>query len=48
VRLSESLESSEVSSCKQGVLMDMGSIDLIDCQVGRKKSHVARCARESR
>jgi hypothetical protein len=38
MRLFESIESSEVSSCQQGVLMEMGSIDLIDCQVGSRKT----------
>jgi hypothetical protein len=37
VRLSKSLRRSEVSSCQQGVLMEMGSIDLIECQVGSRK-----------
>jgi hypothetical protein len=33
MRLFESLGSSKVISCQQGVLMEMGSIDLIDYQV---------------
>jgi hypothetical protein len=37
VRLSESIRSLEVSSCQQGVLMEMGSIDLIDYQVDSRK-----------
>jgi hypothetical protein len=37
VRLSESIGSLEVSSCQQAVIMEMGSIDLIDCQVGSRK-----------
>jgi hypothetical protein len=37
MRLSESLGSSEVSSCQQGVLMEMGLIDLIDFQMGNRK-----------
>jgi hypothetical protein len=37
MRLSESLGSSEVSSCQQGVLIEMGSIDLIDYQEGTKE-----------
>jgi hypothetical protein len=35
MRQFESLGSSKVSSCQQGVLMELGSIYLIDCQVGR-------------
>jgi hypothetical protein len=35
--LFESLGSSEVSSCQQGVLMEMRSIDLIDYQEGREE-----------
>jgi hypothetical protein len=37
MRLFEILESSEVISCQQGVMVEMGSIDLIDFQVGNKK-----------
>jgi hypothetical protein len=37
MRLSESLMNSRMSSGQQGVLMKMGSIDLIKCQVGRSE-----------
>jgi hypothetical protein len=38
VRLFESLGSSEVSSCQQGVLMEMRSLeDIIDCQEGKEE-----------
>ena len=37
MRLSESLGSSKASSCQQAVLMEMGSIDLIDFQVGSRE-----------
>jgi hypothetical protein len=43
-RLSESLMDSEVSSIQQGVLMKMGSVDLIVCQEAAGKSHIARWA----
>jgi hypothetical protein len=36
-RLSESLMDSEVSSIQQGVLMKMGSVDLIVCQEGSRR-----------
>jgi hypothetical protein len=43
MRLLESLESSKVSLCQQGVLIEMGSTDLIDCQVGRGRGETPYC-----
>jgi hypothetical protein len=47
-RPSESLMDSEVSSIQQGVLMKMGSVDLIVCQEAVETSHIARWAGMSR
>jgi hypothetical protein len=47
-RLSESLMDSEVSSIQQGLLMKMGSVDLIVCQEKAEASHIARWAGMSR
>jgi hypothetical protein len=47
-RPSEGLMDSEVSSIQQGVLMKMGSVDLIVCQEGSGTSHIARWAGMSR
>jgi hypothetical protein len=44
--LSESLMDSEVSSTQQGVLMKMGSVDLIVCQGAAKKSQYCQVGRD--
>jgi hypothetical protein len=45
-RLSESLMDSEVSSIQQGVLMKMGSVDLIVCQEGSRKIPYCQVGRD--
>jgi hypothetical protein len=45
-RLSESLMDSEVSSIQQGVLMKMGSVDLIICQEGSEQIPYCQVGRD--
>jgi hypothetical protein len=48
MRLNESLMKSGMSSGQQGVLMKRGSIDLINCQVGRSELSSCQVGNEKR